>query len=759
MSDGKLHVGTSKKTGDKIEIPVKTLRRHFAALGASGSGKTVFVKAVLEECIREGIPLLLIDIQGDLASLALMGDRKQVEDRGTPGSYYDEVKNNAQVAIFTPASTKGIPISMNPLKAPPTGLDREDVIQAIDSVAETIASLLAYNTEKGKGKDVHSYLYILLQAVWMPKNGVPEELDSFDDLIRCIENDQDYIEYGAELLSDKDKSDLKRQLKSLTIGSDSLIFNMGMPLDIEAMMNWADEGKTPVNVLYLNTIRDDETRMNFMADVATQTYNYMIKNPKEHVQLVLLFDELAGLVPPVGSPPTKKPIQLLLKQARKYGVSLLLATQNISDVDYKSLGQVGTWALGRLMAKQDIEKVKAIIEAISPAEVDTITTKLRNLKTGEFMLLAPDVFKEVQYMQVRWLVTNHTTLDDLKVKKVLDESGIKSKFDQFLDEQALQKPKDGGKSKDSKTTSKSSGEPLAEEFDLPEDDEVDDPAGIPILRRIEDVPIFLDKAPNVLSSEEISEQLNRDESEVDKMLTKYVDDKKLASEKIGTHNVYWSNQFKMDPKKNIVAPTFILQNRIVMGQATEIVDKEIPRDLGKRREEIQGNKTELIYVPLWRIGVIREFKQKEGSFFRKKEVWVTEKSIHYVNAVDGSIANYENKKEETVYFQTHEISDPSEVQSLPKSLINDRMQFIEIEKLRDIHKDPALNREDAIAQIRKILGGRVNTKIVPSLVWYPIFEFFKVDEAKEKKGWDGKSQAWVDGIFGTYYDEETSPLK
>ena len=77
-----LHIGFSRKDNSDVKIPLKSLKRHFAALGSSGSGKTVLVKAIMEECIRAGIPLLLIDLQGDLASLALDGDKSLMESKG-----------------------------------------------------------------------------------------------------------------------------------------------------------------------------------------------------------------------------------------------------------------------------------------------------------------------------------------------------------------------------------------------------------------------------------------------------------------------------------------------------------------------------------------------------------------------------------------------------------------------------------------------------------------------------------------------------
>ena len=732
-----LHIGFDREHKDeKIELPLKALKRHFAALGSSGSGKTVLVKCVIEECIRSEVPLIIIDIQGDLASLALMGDKKLVEEKGTPGSYYDDVKNKAQVAIYTPASTKGIAISMNPLKAPPQDLDQEDLIQAIDSVAETVASILKYNVDKGKGLDVKNYLYLLLESIW----GSGEEVNSFGELGNKIKNDDEYLDDASRgMLEDKDKDELIKNVKRLTIGSDSLIFNMGISLDIERMMTWADEGKTPVNVLYLNTIRDADDRVSFIANTATQIYNWMLKNPSENVQLMFILDELAGLVPPTRNPPSKKSIQLLLKQARKYGVSLLLATQNISDVDYKSLGQVGTWALGRLMAKQDIEKVRDIIQSISPKETDKILSVLSVQKTGQFVLLAPDVFKEVRMIRARWLVTDHKTLDDAKVKLAMDESGIREKFPDAV----------------VKRTKKRSTKKKVEEEELDDSAEVDDTGSenpaeeevldldvseVPDLNDSETVLSVLDDRPLALSAQEISEIAGVKAESILDDVEKLVKDKKLSSTEVNGVKVYWSSKYKMDPKKNIVGAIFRIHVEKRQAVAEKIMKHHIPKTLGIRAlEDIIDDETDMFYMPLWRVGVLKTKRSK-------KKV-VREKTFQYVNGLTGEITVFD-PKETTIDFKTR-IKDLKKLTTLPQNVI------LEAEVLDGLKKndyDPKLNREDALDQITKLLAMRIDRNISPSLVYLPVWQFTLVD-----KDTNDERKGWVDACFGTYIKD--NPFK
>jgi hypothetical protein len=733
MGSSSLHIGFDRKnTSEKIELPIKTLKRHFAALGSSGSGKTVLVKCVIEECIRAGIPLIIIDIQGDLASLAMMGDKNQVEEKGTPGAYYDEIKNKAQVAIYTPASTKGIPISMNPLKAPPQDMDHEDLIQAIDSVAVTVASILKYNIDKGKGLEVKNYLYLLLEAIWLEDLNV----ESFSELGNYIKNDLDYLdETASSMIDEKEKEELLKSVTGLTIGADSLIFNMGVPLDIHRMMTWADPGKVPINVLYLNTIRDADDRVSFIANVSTQIYNWMLKNPSEDVQLVYILDELAGLVPPTRNPPSKKSIQLLLKQARKYGVSLLLATQNISDVDYKSLGQVGTWALGRLMAKQDIEKVRDIIQSISPKETDIILSSISVQKAGQFILLAPDVFKEVRMINARWLVTNHTTLDDVKVKLLMDSTGIREKFPDAVVKRTNRKTKkeklnDDKDEEDSvNLDTKESDDEAEEEGETPLLDVSEIPQDI---NDAENILKVLDERPIALSVQEIAEIAGESSVKIIKDLDKLVKNKKLDKDEINGVKVYWSIKHKMDPKNHIIGSLFRLHVEKHQGEAEKIMKGNIPKTLGIRAlEDIVDDETELYYVPLWRIGVLNTKKSKNKI--------IRDKKFHYVNGLTGEILLY-NSKDSKIEFQTT-IKNIKKVDSIPEKILEPEV----VDGLKKSDLKPEYNREDAIDQITKLMGLRIDRNISPALVWLPMWQFVLVD-----KDTNQERNAWIDGTFGTY---------
>ncbi|NIO38607.1 hypothetical protein GTO27_13055, partial [Candidatus Bathyarchaeota archaeon] len=124
----------------------------------------------------------------------------------------------------------------------------------------------------------------------------------------------------------------------------------------------------------------------------------------------------------------------LFKQARKYGIGLVAATQNVTDIDYKALAQVNTWCLGRMMTKQDIARVQKIIQSIDPMRADMVLQRLPSLQTGEFLMLSPDVYDDVVDFQVRWLVTDHLTMDEKDLPQCISPE-LRAFFEKYLLEQ------------------------------------------------------------------------------------------------------------------------------------------------------------------------------------------------------------------------------------------------------------------------------------------------------------------------------------
>ena len=105
------------------------------------------------------------------------------------------------------------------------------------------------------------------------------------------------------------------------------------------------------------------------------------------LRALLYMDEVMGYLPPTEMPPTKKPIMTLMKQARAFGVGVVLATQNPVDIDYKAISNAGTWMVGRLQTERDKDR---LLDGMSAADggvdVKAVSDTISGLDKREFVL-------------------------------------------------------------------------------------------------------------------------------------------------------------------------------------------------------------------------------------------------------------------------------------------------------------------------------------------------------------------------------------
>ena len=427
MDQGELLIGRSRE--GPVRLPLDVLKRHVTVLGASGSGKTVMAKCFIEEATLAGIPSVLIDPQGDLASMALGGLMKDIEDHGGDPTRLVSLTQKAEVRIFTPASSKGIPISIDPLHLPPPDrLSPDERVRAVDMVAKGLTQLLGYDVQSDDGKSCTAFLYQLIEQLW--ESGVQtKDFARFAEIVADPEGEG--LEGAETFISPRERATIAKKLRQFSVGLKKLMFNFGAPLDMATFLSPANASKVPINIIYLNTLNAESDKQFFVSMVAREIYNWMLQNPSERVQLVFYIDEVSSYLPPhPRNPPAKEMLTLLFKQGRKYGVSCLMCTQNPADIDYKAMAQANTWALGRMMTKQDLSKVSHMVKSMAPEEVESIMTSIPNLSTGHFLLICPDVFKRAKPMQARWLLTQHTTLDEDGLRALMP-AAVRDHFARF----------------------------------------------------------------------------------------------------------------------------------------------------------------------------------------------------------------------------------------------------------------------------------------------------------------------------------------
>ncbi len=446
-----MFLGHRRDNQQPIDIPPQVLARHAAMLGSTGSGKTVMAKALIEEAAIAKIPSLIIDPQGDLARLALGIDEQDLIDQDGDVARAKQLLDMCEVRIWTPLRSKGLPLCIDPFRAPPADLDPEEAITAWDMVAAGFTSLAGYDVEKAQGKVIKPFLYEVL--VEGTKLGL--DVGDFRALAKVVrephhefirqlypqcfvEGDEEdkldvptweevMIDFGLpdfeERLPKTTRNDLARRLSAFSSGVNQLLFSNGVPIDIDSFVEPAIPGKVPLNIVYLNTIQDEAQKQYFVQELSRELYDWMLTQQPADGELKLLFfmDEVAPYLPPhPRNPPAKDLIKLIFKQARKYGVACVLATQNVSDVDYKILAQANTTFIGRFTQPQDVEKVRHLLKE-SGGDLDLVA-QLPTLGPGQFQMVAPDVDPAPVPIQCRWLYTDHgAPLNEDQVEDIMSD--------------------------------------------------------------------------------------------------------------------------------------------------------------------------------------------------------------------------------------------------------------------------------------------------------------------------------------------------
>ncbi|MBZ0242187.1 MAG: DUF853 domain-containing protein, partial [Bacteroidales bacterium] len=249
-----------------IELELKTIQRHIACFGASGSGKTVACKVISEELALQCIPMIIFDPQGDIASLINPEtDDDLLVSKGLNPDVRRQLSEDTEVIIWTPGSSKGLPLSINPLQFEQvSGMDAEDRLRFFSATAKNVIELIGYDADTDDGKSAESVLSSVFDYCFQKKI----HLDSFTGLIDLLTDLPESVnELVMKISNQKDMQELVKKLRFLTIGSRKLIFETGFPATIDALLglNEHDTGKTRLSVIYLNTLATQEEKEFFMA--------------------------------------------------------------------------------------------------------------------------------------------------------------------------------------------------------------------------------------------------------------------------------------------------------------------------------------------------------------------------------------------------------------------------------------------------------------------------------------------------------------
>jgi hypothetical protein len=429
-----------KQLDDPLLYESSNLTTHGVCVGMTGSGKTGLCIALLEEAAMDGIPALLIDPKGDLGNLMLtfpgmagsdFAPWVNDEEARKAGISHEEfaaaeaekwksglaewgqtperiasLREKAEIAIYTPGSNAGVPLSiLRSFEAPPAEVtdDRELLAERIQSTTAGLLGLLGIDADPLKSREF-SLLSAILQHAWS-RNESPD----LAGLIAAVQNPP-FETIGALALEEffpaKQRTGLVIALNNLLASPGFAAWREGQPLDIAKLMH-TPEGKPRLAVLSIAHLSDAE-RMFFVTTLLEEVIAWMRRQPgTPSLRALLYLDEIFGYLPPVANPPSKPPLLLLLKQARAFGLGLLLATQNPADLDYKALANCGTWFIGRLQTDRDKQRVLEGLESASAgrgADRASLTDLLNSLGKRIFLLNSVHL-AEPKLFTTRWTMS------------------------------------------------------------------------------------------------------------------------------------------------------------------------------------------------------------------------------------------------------------------------------------------------------------------------------------------------------------------
>jgi hypothetical protein len=424
--------------GARIDYDASDLTTHGVIVGMTGSGKTGLGVIFLEEALRSGLPALVIDPKGDMTNLLLtfpelrpsdfrpwIDEAAANKDGRTPdeaaeatadlwrnglagwdlsGDDIGELRAQAGFAIYTPGSTAGIPLNVVGSLVPPP-LDWDDDAETLrDEIQGFTSGLLGLIDVEADPISSREHILIanLIEYAW--RNDQAIDMATLLGWIQrppirklgVFEIDTFYPE--------SDRIELAMQLNGLMASPSFASWMEGTPLEIPSML-WDDEGRPRAAILYIAHLSDQERQ--FVVTLAlSKLITWMRSQPGSgELRMLTYMDEVFGFVPPTAVPPAKKPILTLLKEARAFGVGMLLSTQNPVDLDYKAMSNAGTWCVGRLQTERDKARiVEALSSARGDVDVAELDTRISGLAKRRF-LLHNTREKEPQLFATRWAMS------------------------------------------------------------------------------------------------------------------------------------------------------------------------------------------------------------------------------------------------------------------------------------------------------------------------------------------------------------------
>ena len=425
---------TKGALGPELLYDSRDLTTHAVCIGMTGSGKTGLCIALLEEAALDGLPAIVIDPKGDLGNLLLTFpelrpadfepwvDAGEAERKGKTvpelaaataetwrnglaewdqdGARIARMRAAADFTIYTPGSAAGRPLSMlRSFTAPDSEAiaDATALKERIGGAVAGLLGLLGIEADPIRSRE-HILLSSILDAAW--RKGESPDLATLIGRVQKPPFDKVGVFDVESFFPAKERTELALRINGLLAAPGFDAWLTGDTLDMQRLL-YTGDGKPRVSIVSIAHLNDAE-RMFVVTLIANELVAWMRRQSgTTSLRAIFYMDEIAGYFPPVAVPPSKPPMLTLMKQARAFGIGVVLATQNPVDLDYKGLGNAGTWFIGRLQTERDQERViEGLLSSEAAKGLDraALTAMMGNLTQRSFLMRnvhdeAPTLFR------------------------------------------------------------------------------------------------------------------------------------------------------------------------------------------------------------------------------------------------------------------------------------------------------------------------------------------------------------------------------
>jgi len=330
--------------------------RHAAFLGGTGSGKTTLALSIIEQLLENGIPAILIDRKGDLCGYA--------KDKS--------LLPNVKTTIYTPGNPDGNPVSISLIPQSANKLNRNDQIILAKNTADSIASMLEYKTKIELNR-----IPIIVEAILEGFTLDDFEFKSVADIKLILSLRHSNIHSNLLHIQDTQFKKVLEDLEVLSANLNYLFQNNTETINISNLFN-----PNQLSIISTKFLGDTKNVLFWVSQLLIQINTWMNKNPSDKLQGLVFLDEADMYMPAISKPSTKEPLENLLKRARSAGLSIMIATQNPGDLDYRGRDNICNWFIGSIREKVALSK----IEPMFGMDYDLLD-QVPSLKVGEFFFL------------------------------------------------------------------------------------------------------------------------------------------------------------------------------------------------------------------------------------------------------------------------------------------------------------------------------------------------------------------------------------